>query len=224
MQFGKDCRRDLQCISKRDRQARRRLCCSARTILGTVQYMSPEQASGRAVDYRSDQFSFSSILYEMLTGRLAFRKDTVLHTLAVTIAGEPEPISKLNDDAPDQLLAIVERCLAKEPDKRYDATKELAAELECVPDTMSLSRRTRRRVLWLAATVLVSALGLNVFGLRDRVSSNLTPAPIDSIAVLPLRNLSGDAEQEYFADGMTEALMTDLAKIGALKVISAVPS
>ena len=141
------------------------------TILGTVQYMSPEQASGRPVDYRSDQFSFGSILYEMLTGQLAFREDTVLHTLAVIIAGEPEPISKLNDDAPDQLLAIVERCLAKEPDKRYDATKELAAELENVPDTMSLSRRTRRRVLWMATAILgaflVSARGLNVLGLRD---------------------------------------------------------
>ena len=194
------------------------------TILGTVQYMSPEQAAGRAVDYRSDQFSFGSILYEMLTGRLAFREETVPQTLAAIIAGEPEPIRKLNDDAPDQLLAIVERCLAKEPDKRYDETKELSTELESVPDTTSLSRRTRRRMLWMATAVLgaflVSALGLNVFGLRDWVSSKLTLASIDSIAVLPLQNLSGDPEQEYFADGLTEALMTDLAKIGALKVIS----
>ena len=194
------------------------------TILGTVQYMSPEQAAGRAVDYRSDQFAFGSILYEMLAGRLAFREETVAQTLAAIIKDEPEPLSKLNDDAPDQLLAIVERCLAKEPDKRYDATKELAAELESVPDATLLSRRTRRRVLWMAAAALgafvVSALGLNVLGLRDWASSNLTRAPIDSIAVLPLQNLSGDPEQEYFADGMTEALMTDLARIGALKVIS----
>ncbi len=194
------------------------------TLLGTVQYMSPEQAAGRAVDYRSDQFSFGSILYEMLTGRLAFREETVPQTLTAIMKDEPEPISKLNDEAPDQLLAIVERCLAKEPDKRYDATKELAAELENVPDTMSLSRRTRRRVLWTAAAILsaflVSALGLNVFGLRDWVSSKLTPAPIESIAVLPLQNLSGDPEQEYFADGMTEALITDLTKIGALRVNS----
>ena len=193
------------------------------TLLGTVQYMSSEQAAGRAVDYRSDQFAFGSILYEMLTGRLAFGKETVPQTLAAIIE-EPEPISKLNDEAPDQLLAVVEHCLKKEPERRYDETKELAAELESVPDTTSLSRRTRRRVLWMAAAALsafvVSALGLNVLGLRDWVSSRLTPAPIDSIAVLPLQNLSGDPEQEYFADGMTEALMTDLAKIGALKVIS----
>ncbi len=193
------------------------------TLLGTVQYMSSEQAAGRAVDYRSDQFAFGSILYEMLTGRLAFGKETVPQTLAAIIE-EPEPISKLNDEAPDQLLAVVEHCLKKEPERRYDETKELAAELESVPDTTSLSRWTRRRVLWMAAAALsafvVSALGLNVLGLRDWVSSRLTPAPIDSIAVLPLQNLSGDPEQEYFADGMTEALMTDLAKIGALKVIS----
>ena len=208
---GSDIDPEMATVTKATRQG---------TILGTVQYMSPEQAAGRAVDYRSDQFSFGSILYEMLTGQLAFGKDTVPQTLAAIIEGEPEPLSKRADEAPDQLLAIVERCLAKEPDERFEETKELAAELESVPDTTSLARRTRRRALWLAATVLVSALGLNVFGLRDWVSSNLTPAPIDSIAVLPLRNLSGDPEQEYFTDGMTEALMTDLAKIGALKVIS----
>ena len=72
------------------------------TILGTVQYMSPEQAAGRAVDYRSDQFAFGSVLYEMLTGRLAFGKETVPQTLAAIIEGEPEPISKLNDEAPDR--------------------------------------------------------------------------------------------------------------------------
>ena len=212
---GSDVDPEMATVTKATRQG---------TLLGTVQYMSPEQAAGRALDYRSDQFSFGSILYEMLTGRLAFREDTVPQTLTAIMKDEPEPISKLNDEAPDQLLVIVERCLAKEPDKRFDETKELAAELENVPDTMSLSRRTRRRVLWMAAailgTFLVSALGLNVLGLRDWVSSKLTPAPIDSIAVLPLQNLSGDPEQEYFADGMTEALMTNLAKIGALKVIS----
>ena len=194
------------------------------TILGTVQYMSPEQAAGRAVDYRSDQFAFGSILYEMLTGRLAFGKQTVPQTLAAIIEGEPEPLSKLNDEAPDQLLAIVDHCLKKAPEKRYGSTRELATELESVPDKASLSRRTRRRVLWIAAAALsaflVSALGLNFLGLRDWVSSNLKPAPIDSIAVLPLQNLSGDPEQEYFADGMTEALITDLTKIGALRVNS----
>ena len=84
-------------------------------ILGTLQYMSPEQASGRPVDYRSDQFSFGSILYEMATGRLAFKKDTVPQTLAAIIEAEPEPLRKLNDEIPEELCAIVERCLAKDP-------------------------------------------------------------------------------------------------------------
>ena len=119
-------------------------------ILGTLQYMSPEQAASRPVDYRSDQFSFGSILYEMATGKLAFKRETMPQTLAAIMEDEPERISKFNDEAPDQLLAIVEHCLAKEPDKRYVETKELAAELENVPDTMALSRRTRRRVLWTA--------------------------------------------------------------------------
>ena len=84
---------------------------------GTLQYMSPEQAAGRAVDYRSDQFSFGSILYERATGSLAFKKDTMPQTLAAIIEAEPEPIRKLNDEIPAELAAIVERCLAKVPEK-----------------------------------------------------------------------------------------------------------
>ena len=117
------------------------------TLLGTVQHMSPEQAAGRAVDYRSDQFAFGAILYEMRTGQLAFGKETVPQTLSASIESEPEPISKLNDEATDQLLAIVEHCLKKNPEKRYDVTRELATELESVPGTTSRSRRSRRRVL-----------------------------------------------------------------------------
>ena len=195
------------------------------TILGTVQYMSPEQVAGRAVDYRSDQFSFGSILYEMLTGPTCLRRRKRFHKHWRPLSrASPSPSVSSTTRLRTSFSRSWNIVLKKEPERRYDETKELAAELESVPDTTSLSRRTRRRVLWMAAAALsafvVSALGLNVLGLRDWMSSRLTPAPIDSIAVLPLQNLSGDPEQEYFADGMTEALMTDLAKIGALKVIS----
>jgi serine/threonine protein kinase len=87
-------------------------------ILGTLQYMSPEQAASRPIDYRSDQFSFGSILYEMATGRTAFKKDTMPQTLAAIIDNEPEPLRKLNNEIPTQLSAIVERCLAKDADER----------------------------------------------------------------------------------------------------------
>ena len=193
------------------------------TILGTLQYMSPEQAAGRPVDYRSDQFSFGSILYEMATGRVAFKKDTMPQTLAAIIEAEPEAIRKLNDEIPAELAAIVERCLAKDPEKRYEATADLASELKNVPETSPVWR-ARRCVLWAAAGLLAAflafAFGPTLVRLSENVWPSTTRAPIESIAVLPLRNTSGDPEQEYFADGMTGALITDLAKIGSLKVIS----
>jgi serine/threonine protein kinase/Tfp pilus assembly protein PilF len=192
-------------------------------VMGTIQYMSPEQAANRPLDYRSDQFSLGSILYEMATGKLAFKKDTLPQTLAAIIDEDPEPIRKLNEKVPVELSAIVERCLSKDPDARYESTANLARELKTVPETPS-AWRARRKVLWAAAGLLVAvlavALGPNLFRLWDQISARAGPSPIESIAVLPLQNLSGDPEQEYFADGMTESLITNLAKIGALKVIS----
>jgi serine/threonine-protein kinase len=189
-------------------------------VLGTVPYMSPEQAAGRALDYRSDQFSFGSILYEMATGRRAFKKATTPQTLAAVIEDDPEPIRRLNDAVPAELSAIVARCLAKEAGERYPSTGDLARELKTVPDRPS-TWGARRRILWVAAGLLVALLAVALLkGLWDQLSSRAGPASIESIAVLPLRNLSGDPEQEYFADAMTEGLITNLAKIGALKVIS----
>jgi serine/threonine protein kinase len=190
-------------------------------FLGTVPYMSPEQAASRPLDYRTDQFSFGSILYELATGKRAFKKETAPETLAAIIEEEPEPIRKLNETVPAELAAVVERCLAKDRAGRYESTEELAKELKTVPET-PLPWRRRRKVLWGAAGVLVAllgvALGPKLRGLWDRLTSRAGPASIE--AVLPLRNLSGDPEQEYFSDGMTEALITDLAKVSGLKVIA----
>jgi serine/threonine protein kinase/tetratricopeptide (TPR) repeat protein len=195
----------------------------AGVILGTVGYMSPEQASGQPLDHRSDQFSFGSILYEMATGKIPFRRETAARMLAAIIEGEPEPVAGVNPNVPPHLRVIIERCLAKEPVERYESTGDLARELKTVPETPS-AWRARRRFLWAAAGLLVAflaiALGSNLVRLWNQISGRAGPASIESIAVLPLQNLSGDPEQEYFADGMTEALITDLAKIGALKVIS----
>jgi serine/threonine-protein kinase len=157
-------------------------------ILGTVQYMSPEQAAGRSVDYRSDQFTLGSILYEMATGKLAFQKDNIPQTLSDIIENAPEPISTVNPKLPSHLPAVIERCLSKEPQERYDSTRDLARELRSIESTPLTIREDAK--------------------------------PIRSLVVLPLTNLSAEPEQEYFSDGMTEALITDLAKIGALKVIS----
>ncbi|HEY3203917.1 MAG TPA: serine/threonine-protein kinase, partial [Thermoanaerobaculia bacterium] len=107
------------------------------TVMGTVGYMSPEQASGRAVDFRSDQFALGSILYEMATGKRAFQRGTGAQTLAAIIQDEPEPVAQVNPRAPAPFRWIVERCLAKDPDERYASTRDLARDLKSVREHIS---------------------------------------------------------------------------------------
>ncbi len=99
--------------------------------------MSPEQASGGRLDYRSDQFSFGLVLYEMVTGKRAFRRSTAAETLLSILGEQPEPIGVQNPDAPEPLGWAIERCLAKEPDKRYASTRDLARELAAIRDRFS---------------------------------------------------------------------------------------
>src|SRR5580692_12590450 len=106
----------------------------AGVILGTVHYMSPEQASGGALDFRSDQFSFGLVLYEMITGKRAFARKTAAEILVAIMREQAEPIGAQNPDCPAPLCWAIERCLAKEPDKRYASTRELARELAAIRD------------------------------------------------------------------------------------------
>src|SRR4030081_2115545 len=106
-------------------------------VLGTLGYMSPEQASGDRLDFRSDQFSFGLVLYEMVTGKRAFHRSTAADTLVAILREQPEPIGMQNPDAPAPLCWAIERCLAKEPDKRYVSTRELARELAAIRDRFS---------------------------------------------------------------------------------------
>ena len=106
-------------------------------VMGTVGYMSPEQAAGRPVDFRSDQFSLGTILYELATGRRAFQRATTAETLVAVMREEPEPIGKLNPRIPAPIRWIVERCLAKDADQRYASTRDLARELANLRDRLS---------------------------------------------------------------------------------------
>jgi hypothetical protein len=138
------------------------------TVMGTVGYMSPEQAAGQPVDFRSDQFSLGSILYEMTTGERAFQRRTSVETLAAILREEPKPIAGLNPAAPAPLRWTIERCLAKEPDERYASTKDLARDLKSVRDHLSeasgatvTAPRARSRRGWLlpaAAGLILGAL------------------------------------------------------------------
>ncbi len=107
------------------------------TVMGTVGYMSPEQATGGEVDFRSDQFSFGSVLYEMVTGLPAFRKRTYAETTAAILRDEPERLGSRMLQAPPPFLWIVERCLAKDPKERYASTQDLARDLAAVRDRLA---------------------------------------------------------------------------------------
>jgi eukaryotic-like serine/threonine-protein kinase len=166
-------------------------------VMGTVGYMSPEQASGHPVDFRSDQFSFGSLLYEMATGKGPFRRATAAQTLAAIIQDEPEPIINANPTIPVPLRWILERCLAKEPNGRYASTEDLARELATVRDHLSqissveralpetAGRLLRKRELlgWALAAVL-ALLGAFLLSRRpaaaplDRLQVSLLPPPV----------------------------------------------
>jgi predicted ATPase len=106
-------------------------------VLGTVQYMSPEQASGRELDFRSDQFSFGLVLYEMVAGKRAFPRNTAAETMVAILREQPDAIGAQNPDAPAPLCWAIERCLAKDPEKRYISTRELAHELAAIRNHLS---------------------------------------------------------------------------------------
>ena len=106
-------------------------------VLGTLGYLSPEQASGKPADYRADQFAFGALLYEMATGTRPFKRDTVLESLAATVRDEPEPARSRRADLPAPVAWLIERCLAKQPDDRYASTKDLAKDLAELRDRLS---------------------------------------------------------------------------------------
>ena len=197
-------------------------------VIGTPAYMSPEQACGKPTDKRSDIWSFGCLMYEMLTDHLPFDGDTATEILARIIEREPD-WEVLPQEIPANIRALLRRCLEKDPRRRLRDIGDAAIEIKetlTLPATATAARpaapvRTLRRWamaigLVAGAIVVLLALGLNI----GRWLGGAGPGRIKSLAVLPLKNLTGDPEQEYFADGMTEALIANLGKIGALQVRS----
>ena len=182
-------------------------------VLGTVGYMSPEQASGELVDFRSDQFSLGAILYEMATGTRAFQKKTAVETLSAIIREEPVPIAGLAPTAPPPLRWIVERCLAKEPDGRYAATRDLARDLKQTFDHISetsgeappVARSKRRNLWWAAGLAALLAVGAVDVALRLRSGSSPTPATFRRVTFAP----GLEDEPSFSPDGKFLAYTTD---------------
>ncbi len=207
----------------------------AGTAMGTVPYMSPEQLRGEAVDARTDLYAAGAVLYEMATGRRTFSETQAPRLIESILHQPPQPPREVNGRVSAGLESLILKALEKEPARRYQSAKELLTDLERLSEGQPVSaprqpRVQKRRWAILAVGALAATLallvGLNFGGLRERLLTLVgarhgVPLPkIESIAVLPLENLSGDKEQDYFADGMTEELITNLAKISALKVIS----
>ena len=213
-------------------------------ILGTVRYMSPEQAEGRPLDFRSDQFSCGAILYEMATGRAPFHRASRAQTLAAIVEEDPPKISTLNSAVPPPLRWIIERCLAKDPAERYASTRDLARDLENVLVHLSevsplppprgvaahdAAGRSRARALVATALVaLVCAVAAVLWFARSRSLARpeggraVAPAGIParrSVAVLGFKNNSGNPGVNWLSTALADMLTTELAAGGRLRTI-----
>ena len=190
-------------------------------IVGTPSYMSPEQVRGKEVDNRTDIWAFGCLLYELLTGKRGFEGETVSDTLAAVLEHEPD-WQVLPAKTPEKVLNLLRQCLQKDATRRLNNIADARTTIEEVqrgPNRWAVQTRQPRRWWLLSATAVVSLVAI-VLAATMVVLRQPIAKPIESLAVLPLENLSHDPEQEYFADGMTDDLITELAKISALRVIS----
>ncbi len=211
-------------------------------LLGTIDYMSPEQASGLPTDFRSDQFSFGSLLYEMVTGKRPFHRETGAQTLAAIIEDEPKPIAHLNPNVPAALENIVHRCMAKKPEKRYTSTQELARALKKIRDSTAteetrsqpaIARTVLQRLpLWLeitlAAALVVAGISIVAPRLPEKVriwSESLSPTTEKQLVVLPFTNVGNDPQNQGFCDGLVEILSSKLSQLEQFqRTLRVVPS
>lgn len=203
------------------------------TTLGTAAYMSPEQAQGEEVDHRSDIFSFGVVLYELLTSKLPFGGEHQSAIIYSILNEEPQPVARYNNKVSPKLQEIVEKALAKDREERYQHIEDLQADLRRERKSFEYARtptltqpvETQKPVKKKMLPFILAGLGILIlilgylafFNKKTQVS---TGSGKPSLAVLYMQNLSESKEDEYFAAGMTEDIITQLSKIGGLRVTS----
>ncbi|MGE0132981.1 MAG: protein kinase [Blastocatellales bacterium] len=196
-------------------------------ILGTVSYMSPEQARGFKVDARTDIFSLGIVLYEMAAGRAPFEGKTTADMMVSILDRQPAPISRFARNAPDELEWIIAKALAKDRDERYQLAKTLLTDL----------KRLQKRMLFNASQEQTSELRLDEIEAADdrhlsskdsgrmtnpsgRLSSGSQRLPLDSLAVLPFFTTSDDPNSAYLSEGIPESLILNLSRLSELRVMA----
>jgi TolB-like protein/Tfp pilus assembly protein PilF len=199
-------------------------------LAGTLAYMPPEVLRGDEPGASGDIWALGVVLYELAAGRLPFEGRTGFALSSAILQQAPRPLPEKTGAG---LRSVIQRCLEKDPGQRYQSAGEVRAALEALqsdrPETarvadLPAARAARRG--WVVAAIgaavlaLAAAVAFDLGGLRSRFSGGPASQKIESVAVLPLENLSGDPQQDYFADGMTEALISNLAQIHTLRVIS----
>jgi serine/threonine protein kinase/Flp pilus assembly protein TadD len=198
------------------------------SIIGTVRYMSPEQACGEHVDKTTDIWSLGVVLYEMVTGHVPFSGDTPREVMTSILEKESPPLKSYIARAPAELQQIISKALRKDRCQRYCSAHELLQALKDLRRKLETQLERSAAPLWLrwarspAALLLILTIAALALALPFYWHRNLTTTPPSekSIAVLPFENLSTDPENAYFAEGVQDEILTRLSKIGDLKVIS----